>query len=131
MRELRRYLLWQLPGWCLLALILAWLIAVLNLPAWTGAAVFSLFVAKDLLLFPALRVAFRPSPARAWPIGARGHAIEPLEPSGYVRVSGELWKAEVFGPEGQIPAGSAVVVREARGLTLLVDPDVEPSAGGR
>jgi len=76
-------------------------------------------------------VAFRPSPTQAWPIGARGHAIEPLNPSGYVRVRGELWKAEAFGPAAQIPAGSPVVVREGRGLTLLVDPVVESSAGGQ
>lgn len=130
MRELGRYLLWQLPGWGLLALVLAWLMLMLNLEGWVAAVVGFLFVAKDLLLFPAMRVAFRPSRARAWPIGELGHAVEPLKPSGYIRVNGELWKAEVLGPEAWVPAGSPVVVRDARGLTLLVAGTSDLPPGG-
>lgn len=130
-REIGGYLLWQLPGWGLLALLLAWLIRVMDLGVWIAAAVFCLFVVKDLVLFPAMRAAFRPSPSGAWPIGERGEAVERLEPSGYIRVKGELWKAEAHGPGKRIPAGSTVVVRGARGLTLFVDEDAELAAGER
>jgi membrane-bound serine protease (ClpP class) len=116
--DLLRYLLWQLPGWLLGVVVAAWLVGGLGVPAWLAGIGLGALVLKDLLLFPALRTVFRPA-GRAQPIGARGESVERLAPSGYVRVHGELWMAESPGPE--VPAGRAVVVREARGLTLIVE----------
>jgi membrane-bound ClpP family serine protease len=58
-------------------------------------------------------------PPRGPLLGARGRAVERLDPSGYVRVDGELWRAEAM--DGEIAAGAQVVVREADGLTLRVE----------
>lgn len=126
-RELGKYLLWQLPGWGILALALVWFTLAMDLGRWIAVAVFCLFVIKDLVLFPVMRVAFRPSPPVP-PMGERGEAIELLEPSGYIRVNGELWKAEACGPGKQISVGSTVVVHGVRGLTVLVDEDMKPAA---
>ena len=55
-------------------------------------------------------------------IGAEGRAEEDLAPTGYVRVKGELWRAELVSAHDTILAGHAVRVHEIRGLTLLVLP---------
>lgn len=122
MRELGRYLLWQLPGWGFAALFLLWLTALLALPVWAGAGLFAVVVVKDLVLFPVLRATFRDAAGSAL-IGARGRAVEPLAPVGYVRVHGELWRARAAGPGGPIPEGAPVVVRQQRGLTLVVEAE--------
>jgi len=118
MRELGRYLLWQLPGWVLAGLLVLWLTALVALPGWAAAALLAAVILKDLGLFPLLRGAFVDA-GRSPLLGARGQAVEPLTPVGYVKVGGELWRARARG--GPIPAGAPVVVRESRGLTLIVD----------
>ena len=56
-------------------------------------------------------------------VGMRGTAMERLDPSGYVRVRGELWQAEVMGGCPPIDEGQGVRVRGIHGLTLLVQAD--------
>ena len=56
-------------------------------------------------------------------IGAQGIAEEPLAPSGYIRVGGELWRAEAMRTDKPIPPGSRVRVQAVRGLTLLIQPE--------
>jgi membrane protein implicated in regulation of membrane protease activity len=119
--ELGRYLLWELPSWVIAALVLAWVTDFFGLSAWMAAGLFALFIVKDLLLFPVMRGVFRPSPHRPQPIGACGETVETLKPSGYVRVNGELWKAESTKRGMVIRAGAEVIVRDARGLTLMVE----------
>ncbi|MBI4609778.1 MAG: NfeD family protein [Candidatus Rokubacteria bacterium] len=131
LRELGSYILWQLPSWGVLALVLVWVTWAFDLQEWIAGALFALFVVKDLALFPAMRVVFHRSPFQPWPIGRRGKAIEPIRPEGYVRVDGELWRAQALRPEARIPAGSAVIVRDGRGLVLLVDQDGEPTTPAR
>lgn len=120
LRQLATYLLWQLPEWGLVALVLAWLAEAMDLAAWKAAGVFCAFVAKDLLLFPAMKVVFSSTPARPQPIGARGKTVETLSPSGYISVNGELWKAK-SGAGSHLAAGTPVIVRAAHGITLMVE----------
>jgi membrane protein implicated in regulation of membrane protease activity len=54
-------------------------------------------------------------------VGRHGIAQQTLAPSGYVRVGGELWLAEVVGDEGSIEKGERIRVREVNGLKLLVN----------
>lgn len=122
-----RYLLWQVPGWLAAALIAAWLVRGFGLPIWAGLAVVALVVARDLAIYPALRSAFGKPPHAPTPIGATAEAVEPLDPLGYVRVNGELWRARTVHPADEVVPGARVRVRDARGLTLFV----EPSGAGR
>lgn len=55
-------------------------------------------------------------------IGSIGEATTTLSPTGTVRVHGELWAATAA--TGALPAGARVVVREVRGLSLVVDAAV-------
>ncbi len=58
-------------------------------------------------------------------VGARGTAKEPLTPSGYVQVRGELWKAELAEGGQPVEEGDPVQVQKIRGLTLIVRPAPE------
>jgi membrane-bound ClpP family serine protease len=55
-------------------------------------------------------------------IGTQGIAEERLDPSGYVRVHGELWRAEVIGKTMAVEKGQTVLIEKADGLTLFVKP---------
>ncbi|MFQ5830225.1 MAG: NfeD family protein [Candidatus Methylomirabilia bacterium] len=124
LRGIWSYLLWQVPGWALFALLLVLLKELLGLPVWAAVVLFVLLVVKDFVMFPFFRDAFSPSGlGRERLIGERGRVVEPLMPSGYVRVSGELWKAEAREVGKEIVAGSPIVVRDARGLVLIVEED--------
>jgi membrane protein implicated in regulation of membrane protease activity len=116
MSSLTRYLLWQAPGWIIVAAALATLCWLATLPAWIVGVGVAAVVVKDLVMYRAIREALQPPPA---PVGLRGRAVERLAPAGYVRIDGELWRAEAV--RGEIAAGADVVVREVRGLTLRVE----------
>jgi membrane protein implicated in regulation of membrane protease activity len=118
--DLGRYLLAQAPGWILVALVVFLGVAALDLPRWVAGLALALFVAKDLALYPTMRVIFRPADDRGL-LGATGRAVEPLAPTGYVLVQGERWRATLRGG-GALEAGAAVRVVGAQGLTLLVEP---------
>jgi membrane protein implicated in regulation of membrane protease activity len=55
-------------------------------------------------------------------IGTEGIAEERLDPSGYIRVHGELWRAEVIDKTIPVEKGETVLIERAYGLTLLVKP---------
>ncbi|MBI2001511.1 MAG: NfeD family protein [candidate division NC10 bacterium] len=56
-------------------------------------------------------------------LGARAVAQERLAPGGYVLLGGERWRAESLRPHEVIAPGTAVIVRAARGLTLVVEAE--------
>ena len=66
----------------------------------------------------------RPGDLRSM-IGTEGIAQERLNPSGYIRVHGELWQAEVMEKRIPIEKGEEVQIQGSYGLTLLVQPTQE------
>lgn len=52
-------------------------------------------------------------------VGKQGVTVSDLWPEGQVKVAGELWRARC---EGGCESGTDVVVRDVRGLTLVVEP---------
>lgn len=117
MNRFTRYLFLQLPGWVVMTAVLGVLQWLTGLPAWIVPAGLAAVVVKDLLMYRVTRDALGPPPERL--IGARGRAVERLAPEGYVKIEGELWRAQTAG--GEIAAGAEVVVRGTRGLTLRVE----------
>jgi membrane-bound ClpP family serine protease len=90
---------------------------------WTIVAV---WVAKDAILYPFLWRAYDPVDPAALPYprqGTKGVAIDRLDPSGLVRIWGELWRAELSHGARRIEEGETVQVTARHGLTLLVEPD--------
>jgi len=57
-------------------------------------------------------------------LGERGEVIEPCEPTGRVRVHGEIWNARCDPPAG---VGDRVRVRGVEGLTLVVERERLPN----
>jgi membrane protein implicated in regulation of membrane protease activity len=122
---LARYVLFQLPGWSLAILAGAAAVHWWDLAPTIAAVFVVLWILKDFVLFPFLRIAYDPQDASASSglEGSLAVAEGPLEPSGYVRVGAELWRAELGGTSDRAPAGAALRVRAVRGLTLLVEPE--------
>ncbi|MDH3520908.1 MAG: NfeD family protein [Myxococcales bacterium] len=122
---LAKYLLLEFPGWLLAAGVLGVLVRVWDLSVRTAVLVFALWVIKDLVLFPWLRTAYTdgsPDATEAL-VGATATVRETLDPTGYVRLGAELWRAEVAREHAPLAAGSRVRVRAVRGLTLHVEPE--------
>ena len=126
-----KYALLQLPSLILVAMLLAMAVRWWDISPRVAVGVLALWVAKDILLFPLLRVAYEsggaPGGADAM-VGTRGVSSGALAPTGVVRVGAELWSAELEGDGATLPSGAPVRVRAVRGLTLLVEPDSEQSA---
>jgi membrane-bound ClpP family serine protease len=120
----RRYLLFQIPGWILVMLLLGaahrWL--GLSIPA--AAGLLLVFVAKDFLIYPYVRKAYEPDNRTGAEllIGTIGVTKQPLDPEGYVLVKGELWRAVASSPGQRIPQNTQVLIQAVSELTLTVTP---------
>lgn len=118
-----RYLLYQLPGWGLWTLVLLILQQFFVFPLWLVPAALTVWVAKDLILFSYTWMAYGAGQAGKRPLsGSRGVVVKSLSPKGYIRIEGELWRAEAADLGRSIPPGETVTVEETRGLTLYVRP---------
>ncbi len=120
---LLKYTLLQIPALALIILILVLLQKWMAVPTYVMWGIPILWVVKDILLFPLTWRSYE-SYSRHDPhpmVGRHGIAQQSLAPSGYVRVGGELWLAEVGGDEEPIAKGERIRVREVNGLKLLVD----------
>ena len=96
-----------------------------GLADWAAAGIIALWVVKDAVMFPFVRIAYQPSSGggAASLVGARGTAQDALRPSGYVRISAELWRAELRQGAPPVEPGDRIRVLGVHGLTLLVDSD--------
>jgi membrane protein implicated in regulation of membrane protease activity len=122
---MRQYLMFQLPGWLGMALLMAIIWTWLEWSLWIVLGIFALWVAKDFAIYPFVRDAFQPSTATGVEelVGRTGITRDALAPMGYVAVRGELWKAEVAPGHPTIPSAHSVRVQSVHGLTLVVTAD--------
>jgi membrane-bound ClpP family serine protease len=118
-----RYLLLEIPGWIVAAVVLTLLARAGELHASTALLLFAIWVAKDFALYPILRVGYQPSPpdGSGSLVGALGTARERLDPAGWVRVGSELWRAELVPGQPPVEAGGSVRVVAVSRLTLRVE----------
>jgi membrane protein implicated in regulation of membrane protease activity len=125
-RILLKYVLIQLPEIAVLVLLLVIVGQWIEIAAWLNWGLVGVWVAKDVILYPFVWRAYEwRSEKETSPMAGRyGIAKERLNPSGYVFVRGELWKARVI-EGGVIEKGENVLVKGSRGLTLLVESAVE------
>ena len=121
-----RYALLQVPGTLFMVLVILlidrWLMAI---SPWIALIVVLLVILKDIFLFPFIWRAYdwNRTVDHAPMIGRRGIVVNRLDPCGYVRIRGELWKAETEDGAQTIEKGRAVTVLRARGLQLYVQAD--------
>jgi membrane protein implicated in regulation of membrane protease activity len=123
-RTVTRYYLFQIPGWVLTAALVTLLHAWLALPVWVALTVLGVVVLKDVVFYPFLRRAYQlEASGAAQLVGLRGVARDPLDPTGYVYVHGELWRARTEAGAPAIPAGAEVRVIRGDRMTLTVAKD--------
>lgn len=118
-----RYILLNIPALAAVILILNIIQHWVVLPAWLFWSILGFWIIKDVVLFPVVWRAYdwdRPGRSRSM-IGEQGVARDRLAPSGYVRVRGELWRAEKLGDGPPIEAGQSVKIVKMEGLTLFVE----------
>ena len=124
-RVLARYTLFQIPDLILMGLGLAAAVHWWKLPVVAAYALFGLWIVKDIVMFPILRAAYQTDGRSAADRldGAHGVVTQVLNPTGYVTVASELWRAEVSIDRATVAIGSTVRIVGIRGLTLLVEVD--------
>ena len=118
-----RYILLNIPGLAAVILILVIIQHWVALPAWLFWSIIGAWIIKDVVLFPVVWRAYdweRPGRSRSM-VGEHGVARDRLAPTGYVRVGGELWRAEKLGDGPPIEAGQPVRIVKMEGLTLFVE----------
>ena len=119
-----RYVLLNIPELAAVVLILMIIEHWAVLPFWLFWGIIGFWIIKDALLFPFVWRAYdwNRSEQTGSMTGEHGVARERLAPSGYVRIRGELWRAERLGEGPTIEAGQPVRVEKMKGLTLFVVP---------
>jgi len=117
-----KYALFQIPELLLFAVALTIAGRWINIPDWFFWSVMVLLMVKNGMLFPLVRRAYdnRDVSSAESLIGTKGTVIEFLNPTGYVRVSGELWKAKVSGQGQTIAKGEWIRVEGVKGFCLIV-----------
>jgi membrane protein implicated in regulation of membrane protease activity len=126
---LAKYWALQLPATVLVTMVLLGAGDRLAWPLWIVWTMVALWVAKDAILYPFLWRAYDPSDPAALPYpmeGAEGVAIDRIDPSGRVRIWGELWRAELSRGTRGIEEGEKVQVKARHGLTVLIEPGEGP-----
>ena len=117
-----RYGLLMIPGTIVLVLILIVIQQWIFIPLWLFWTIIGAWLAKDIIMFPYVWRAHdmnRPGISRSM-IGERGIVKKRLDPSGYIQIGGELWRAESVEVGLPIEIGQVVKVIEMEGLKLYV-----------
>jgi membrane-bound ClpP family serine protease len=122
-RVLARYTLFQIPDLILLGLGLAAAVRWWEFPVVSAYVLLGLWIVKDIVLFPLLRVAYQTDGSSVADRlnGTLGVVTQSLDPTGYVMVGSERWSAEVPIEGSTVAVGSTVRIVGIRGLTLLVE----------
>ncbi len=118
-----KYALIHMTELALIAVALFVLGDLVGLPVWLSVTVLVLLAIKDIALFPKVWRSYGfddNSPLRAL-IGAEATLVQSLDPVGYVRVRGELWKAEFRGGGHSARRGDRARVVDVKGMTLVVE----------
>ena len=124
MTTLLRYTVLQIPALACVAVLAFALWRFAGLSGWVAVAAVLLWAAKDVAFYPLVRGAYAGGAASetARLVGRCGVARQPLDPSGYVAIGSELWRAEIETGATPIDPGKTVRVVGARRLTLIVTP---------
>ena len=122
-----RYALLQLPVIAVLVVLLILSYRSQAIPSRLIWILFLVWLAKDVILYPFVWRAYDPQiQERKNPlIGLTGVVQERLDPSGYVKVRGELWQALTTDKEAVVEEGVIVKIRKVNGLTLHVEPNYD------
>lgn len=122
LRVIIRYTLLQIPGLVLFGLVLVLSQRWFFLTPWLLGSLMILWILKDVILFPLVWRSYDIQDKTDDPqlINAQGVAFERLAPFGYIRIRGELWRAELMSGVLPVEKGEIVQVIGRNNLVLLV-----------
>lgn len=121
-RVLAKYWALQLPATGLVIAVLLVVEDDLAWPRWLVWTIVAAWAAKDAILYPFVWRSYDARAPKAWPYPIQGVAIERIDPRGFVRCSGELWRAELSRGARPIEEGETVKITARHRFTLLVEP---------
>jgi len=109
-----------------LALLVGALIVVkrfIGIPTWLIITILALWIIKDMAMFTKVwrAYSFEDNDPMRQLIGLEATVMVSLNPIGYVRARGELWKAEVRNPLYPAKRGERTRVIDIKGMTLIVE----------
>jgi membrane-bound ClpP family serine protease len=117
----------SLPSWGIAVIAAVLLHEIADVGGWIAAAVATLWIGTDLLMFPYKRKYYTSEPIEERMLGETAITVSTLDPSGHARIRGELWQA--VSVDGTLPEGTRVRVRSLRGLVLVVERHGPPTQG--
>lgn len=119
------YLLLQIPGWLLGIIVLGYVQHWVDLSQGSVVMLLIAWIGKDFVLYPLVKTAYdlEVKTGTAQLIGETGTATTAIDPHGYVRIKGELWRAQLATDAQPIGKGTPIRVHAAAGLTLFVSFD--------
>lgn len=103
--------------------VLAVIHSLFAIPVWVLVVIVVASVAKDAVLFPKVWKSYAGIGADVLRelIGQRAVATSNLNPVGFVKVGGEIWRAELEDKLSWASKGEFLRVVGTRGMTLLVE----------
>jgi membrane protein implicated in regulation of membrane protease activity len=118
-----RYTILQIPGLVLLVFGITVINRFVSIPLWLFFIIIAAWLLKDILLFPKVWRAYDPVSIAQIErlLGKNAVVVDRLNPAGYVRIRGELWKAEVNGHGAEVNTGKTVKVSSFKGMKLIVE----------
>lgn len=94
-----------------------------RIPTWLVVLFLVLWVVKDVVIY--LKVwrsyAYGDNRPTNTMIGLEATAVSSIDPAGYVRTRGEIWKAEINEPQHPAAKGERTRVVDIKGMTLVVE----------
>lgn len=118
-----RYFAAALPGWFAATVVAYGLLRWTDVPMWAASLVPGLWIAVDVVMYPARRRFYESEPPYRWLVGEGGIALTRLQPEGLVRVRGEIWRARVAAGSPAIAEASGIRVCGIEGLRVIVESD--------
>lgn len=109
----------------MLVLFLGLLVDYDAVPLWAIEGLLVFWVLKDIAMYPLLRRAYERNTKTGAEelIGRQGTTQGRLDPEGFVKVHGELWKARMDSMEQCVEPDTKVKVKAANGMILIVEAD--------
>jgi membrane protein implicated in regulation of membrane protease activity len=122
-RVIIKYASFHLAELALLVLALIVLKQFISISTWLTITILVVWILKDIVIFTKVWRAYEfgdNNPLNEL-IGLEATVIVGLNPVGYVRARGELWKAEVRNPLYPAKKGDRTRVIDIKGMTLIVE----------
>lgn len=117
----RTYLIASCIDWIFVGL-LGWAAARwFGLTPWAVPAIVAVWIAKDAAMYRSMRRYYEAQPPERRIVGEEAVTLCSLDPSGFVRVHGEIWQAHLAHDQQPLEEGVRVRVSDVAGLVLRVE----------